>query len=685
MAVNGNRLSGPRSIALVGPFASGKTTLLESILARTGALSRQGRVADGNTLGDSSAEARAHAMSVEVNIAETEFMGDRYSFFDCPGSIEYQFENRPILAAVDAAVVVAEADSKKIPALQVIMRDLEARRVPHFLFLNKVDKTPGSVRDILKVLQPASALPLVLRQIPLRSGTTITGFIDLALERAHVYREGAESEIVPIPDGDKSREAEARFAMLERVADFDDALLTELLEERNPENDRVFADLISEFRQGQICPVFIGSAEHGNGILRLLKALRHETPTIAETRSRLGFDPAEGAAVQIMKTIHTPHGGKLSVARVLAGDIADGAILTNADGAQGRVSGLFRLKGAEAIKRDKAGAGESVALGKLDTGRTGDTLFLVPAKNARNLAPLDELPPVMWIAISPVERKDDVRLSAALTRLVEEDPSLSVRQIAATGETILSGQGEMHLRVAIEKLGSKYGIGVSTAPPQIGYRETIRKSVSQHGRHKKQSGGHGQFGDVYLDIKPLDRGAGIQFAETVTGGAVPRQYFSSVEIGVRDYLNAAGPLGFPVVDVSVTLTDGSYHSVDSSDMAFRAAAQVAMKEGMPNCSPVLLEPVLDITVYCPSDATARINGIVSARRGQILGTDSREGWPGWDQVRALMPEAEIGDLIVELRSATAGVGSFIQKFDHLAELTGKLAEPVMQKYGRSAA
>jgi elongation factor G len=685
MADNGKRLSGPRSIALVGPFASGKTTLLEAILARTGVLSRQGKTADGNTLGDSSAEARAHAMSVEVNIAEAEFMGDRYTFFDCPGSIEFQYESRPVLSAVDAAVVVAEADSKKIPALQVILRDLETRKVPHLLFLNKVDKTPGSVRDLLKILQPASALPLVLRQIPLRSGSTITGFIDLALERAHVYREGAESEIVPIPDGEKSREADARFAMLERVADFDDALLTELLEERNPENDRVFADLVREFREGLICPVFIGSAEHGNGILRLLKALRHEAPTIAETRERLGYDAAEGAAVQIMKTIHTSHGGKLSVGRVLAGEIADGAILTSADGTQGRVSGLFRLKGAEAIKRDKAGAGESVALGKLETGRTGDTLFLVPAKNPRNLAALEELPPVMWIAISPVERKDDVRLSAALTRLVEEDPSLGVRQIAATGETILSGQGEMHLRVAIEKLGSKYGIAVSTTPPQIGYRETIRKSVSQHGRHKKQSGGHGQFGDVYLDIKPLERGAGIQFAETVTGGAVPKQYFSSVEIGVRDYLNTAGPLGFPVVDVSVTLTDGSYHSVDSSDMAFRAAAQVAMKEGMPNCSPVLLEPVLDITVYCPSDATARINGIVSARRGQILGTDSREGWPGWDQVRALMPEAEVGDLIVELRSATAGVGSFIQKFDHLAELTGKLAEPVMLKYGRNAA
>ncbi|HUV32999.1 MAG TPA: GTP-binding protein, partial [Devosiaceae bacterium] len=339
------RQQGPRCIALVGPFASGKTTLLEAILARTGAITRQGRVDDGNTLGDSSPQARAHGMSVEANVAETEFMGDRYTFIDCPGSVEFLFESRPVLSGVDTAIVVAEADPKKLPALQVILRDLEARAVPHMMFINKMDKTEGSVRDLLKSLQPASAVPLVLRQIPLRKDGTVVGFIDLALERAHVFREGAESEIVDIPEGDQAREHQARFSMLEQIADFDDELLEELLEDRTPETDKVFADLVRELRQGLICPVFIGSADRGQGILRLLKALRHETPTVAETRSRVGLADGSAACVQLLKSVHTAHGGKLSVGRVLAGEIADGAQLVDSGGDESRVSGIFRLQG----------------------------------------------------------------------------------------------------------------------------------------------------------------------------------------------------------------------------------------------------------------------------------------------------------------------------------------------------
>jgi elongation factor G len=243
----------------------------------------------------------------------------------------------------------------------------------------------------------------------------------------------------------------------------------------------------------------------------------------------------------------------------------------------------------------------------------------------------------------------------------------------------------MHLRVTLEKLTNRYGVPVSTSTPRVAYRETIKKPVTKRGRHKKQSGGHGQFGDVVLNIEPRERGAGIAFAETVTGGVVPRQYFSSVENGVRDYLETSGPLGFPVVDVGVTLTDGSYHAVDSSDMAFKQAARIAMVEGMSEAGPVLLEPVMEVTVYCPSDANARINAILSGRRGHIVGSDSREGWPGWDEIRAQIPAAEIQDLIIELRSATAGVGSFVQHFDHFAELSGRLAEEVAHKFGRSAA
>jgi len=242
----------------------------------------------------------------------------------------------------------------------------------------------------------------------------------------------------------------------------------------------------------------------------------------------------------------------------------------------------------------------------------------------------------------------------------------------------------MHLRVAQEKLKDRFGVSVKSHPPAIGYQETIRKAITQRGRHKKQSGGHGQFGDVVLDIKPLPRGSGFQFAETITGGVVPRQFIPSVEIGVSDYLQK-GPLGgFPVVDVSVTLTDGSYHSVDSSDMAFRQAGRIGMAEGMPKCSPVLLEPIMEVEIAIPTEATARVNGMIPQRRGQILGFDAREGWPGWDVVKAHMPESEMADLIVELRSATAGVGTYTAKFHHLAELTGRLADNVLAEHKHAA-
>lgn len=680
---NGGRASGPRCIALVGPFASGKTTLLEAIMARTDAITRQGTIAEKNTVGDASPEARAHQMSVEANIAETTFMGDTMTFIDCPGSIEFAFESEPVLAGVDLAVVVAEGDEKKIPALQVILKSLEDKGIPRILFLNKMDKAEGSVRQMLELLQPASGVPLVLRHIPIWQSDVVSGFIDLALERSYVYREHAASELVQMAEPDLAREEEARFTMLETLADYDDGLMEQLLEDIQPDRDQIFKDLVEEMRAGAICPVLIGAAERGNGVGRLLKAIRHEAPAIAQTRARLGIAEDAADTFQVLKTLHTTHGGKLSVGRVLAGSIGDGAELVGPDGPVGRVSGVFRIIGQQATKRDAATAGETVGLGKLDEAQTGTTLSA--DKQAPEQIMTLALPdPVLGAAVSSAERKDDVKLSSALTKAVEEDPSLKVTHIQDTGETVIEGQGEMHLRVALERLTGKYGISVNTQDPRVPYKETIRGETTVRGRHKKQSGGHGQFGDVVLDIRPRPRGAGFEFTQTISGGAVPRNYFSSIEEGVAETL-ARGPLGFPVVDVAVTLTDGSYHAVDSSDQAFRTAAQVGMREGMPQCKPVLLEPILKVEVAVPSEATPRVNGIVSQRRGQLLGFDARPGWPGWDIVEAMIPQAEIRDLIIELRSATAGVGTFRATFDHLAELTGKLADQAIERASAEAA
>ncbi|MCC6205141.1 MAG: elongation factor G [Hyphomicrobiales bacterium] len=669
----GGRRTGPKCIAIVGPFASGKTTLLEAILARAGAISRQSAVGSGTTVGDHSAEARAHAMSVEAAAATIDFMGDSLTFIDCPGSIEFATEADPVLAAADVAVVVAEADPKKVAALQLIMRKLDAAGIPRILFLNKIDKTSAGVRDTLKMLQPTSAAPLLLRQIPLRNGEAVIGSIDLALERAYVWRDFAESEVTEIPDDEKAREVEARFSMLETLADHDDLLMEQLLEEKEPPRDEVFDDLAADLRDGSVVPVLIGTAEKGNGVLRLLKAIRHDAPDVEATRRRLGLD-GSGTVVQVMKTVHTPHGGKLSISRILSGSVADGAELNIAGGGSVKISGIYRMLGKDQHKLTSARAGDTVALGKLDDAATGATL--TSERNAKPLFQLAAPQPVFSIALRPKERKDDVKLSSAIQRIADEDPSLAVHHDQDTGETVISGHGEMHLRVTMERLEGKYQIPVTSRAPSVPYRETIRKATQQRGRHKKQSGGHGQFGDVVIEIKPLPRGSGFQFTDTITGGVVPKQYIPSVEAGVRDYLKI-GPLGFPVVDIAVNLSDGSYHTVDSSDMAFQMAAKIGMKEGMAACSPVLLEPIMKVDIFTPSEATAKVTAIVPQRRGQILGFDARPGWDGWDVVEATMPQSEIGNLIVELRSATAGVATFESRFDHMAELTGRLADDVM--------
>ncbi len=666
---------GPRCIALVGPFQSGKTTLLEAILARTGAIKNAGSVDAGTSVGDSSPEARNHKMGVGLSAATTSFMGDSYTFIDSPGSIEFAHDMRAALPAVDAAVVVCEADEKKLPQLQIILRELEDLGIPRILFLNKIDRASKRIRETLATLQPASRVPLVLRQIPIWNGDLIEGFVDLALERAFVYREHKPSEVIALEGGNLDREKEARFSMLEKLADHDDALMEQLLEDIQPPRDAVFDDLARELREGLICPVLLGSAARENGVLRLMKALRHEAPGVVETAKRLGASSQKDALAYVFKTMHLQHGGKLSLVRLLAGHLDDGATLQSSSGEAGRVSGILAVSGGHDTKRASAEAGETIALGKLDAVKTGDTLSSGKTAPA-SLVKVEPTPPVLSISIAATDRKDDVKLGQALLRLNEEDPSLTMIQNPRTHDTVLWGQGEMHLRVAQERLKDRFGVSVKAQPPAIGYQETIRKSITQRGRHKKQSGGHGQFGDVVLEIKPMPRGTGFEFHEKVVGGAVPRNYIGAVEEGVVDGLTK-GPLGFPVIDLEVTLTDGSYHSVDSSDLAFRTAARIGMSEALPQCQPVLLEPIHLVEIVCPTEATAKINAILSARRGQILGFDTRENWPGWDCVRATMPEAEIGDLIVELRSATAGAGGFTRQFDRMAEVTGRAADQII--------
>ena len=661
----------PRTVAVVGPYGSGKTTLLESILTITGAVQRKGSVTQKNSVGDASPEARARQMSVEVNCATTRYMDQNFTFLDCPGSIEFLQDTLNVLPGVDAAIVVCEPEPAKLQMLQPYLKRLSDLRIPHFLFVNKIDKASGSLRALLTMLQDASGTPLLLRQIPIWENNVVTGYVDLALERAYIYRPHNASEMIDIQD--KDTEKQARFAMLEKLADYDEHLMEELLSDIEPPRDEVFTDLAKELAQGLVVPVLIGSAEGDNGIRRLLKAMRHELPDVSAAAARIGITAGNDAILQVLKTYHSSHGGKLSLVRVMSGTLKDGAVVRRQDGSDARVGGIFALKGEAQTKLTEAHAGDTVALGRLEGVLTGETLSTSKSPMAK--VAIEHLVPVYRLAIETADRKDEVKLTAAIAKLREEDPSLDFEQNAELHEMSLVGQGEIHLKVAVDKLMSKFGLKILTHEPRVPYKETIRKATTQRGRHRRQSGGHGQYGDVVLAIRPLPRGSGFVFEDEIVGGVVPRQWIPSVEKGVVEYLKQ-GPLGFPVVDVAVALNDGSYHSVDSSDAAFQTAGRLAMSEGMPNCAPVLLESIMHVKIHVPSDATAKVNGLVSGRRGQLMGFDARDGWKGWDTVEAQMPLSEISDLIIELRSLTQGVGTYEMAFDHLAELTGKLADQV---------
>jgi elongation factor G len=669
-----------RAIALVGPNGAGKTSLFEALLHASGATERQGVVGQPGCVGDASPEARAAGQSVELNLADFEFMGDRYALIDCPGSVEFRAEADFVLPAVDLAVVLVDPDPDKALLVQPWLRELERLGVPRVIFVNKIDQARGDVDALLTALAPVSGAPLVARQLPIWKDEHVAGFIDLALERAFVYRPGKVSEQQPaIPEDLKDEEAAARFHMLEQMADFDDALMEMLLGDETPDQATVFADIVAETRAGQITPVFFGAASSRNGVSRLLKSLRHDAPEPDAAAARLG---AEGPSAYVVKTSHAGQAGRMTWARVFGGALSDGAELTAPGGERNRVSGLFAVQGQASRKLASAQTGDIVALGKLETAKAGDLLMAGKAGASARSAPQPR-PAVYELAIATKDRKDDVRLSGALQKLIEEDGGLSLSQDAALHEMRLSGQGAAHLRVALERLRRRYQVDVATRTPATPYKETIRKSVSQRGRHKKQTGGHGQFGDVLLEVRPLARGEGFQFTDRITGGVVPKQWIPAVEQGVRDAMEK-GPLGFPVVDVAVTLVDGSWHPVDSSEMAFRTAGRIGMSEALAAASPILLEPVEKLVIHAPSAATARITSSIANKRGQILGFDAREGWSGWDSIEVYMPHDERQDFIMDLRSMTQGLGGFEAGFDHMVELTGRKAEEVSQK-ARAAA
>jgi elongation factor G len=659
-----------RALALVGPTSAGKTTLLEALLQATGAVDRR---VGGEKVGDSSPEARARGHSVELNLAGFDFMGDRYAVVDCPGSLEFCADLDAALPAVDLAVVVAEPDPAKAALLQPTLRELERLGIPHALFINKMDLARGSLPELLAALAPVSSAPLVARQIPTWEGEKVSGFIDLALERAFVYRPNEPSTQVEIPGDLRDAEADARFHMLEQIADFDDELLEQLLSDVTPSRDAVFADLVREMNEGLIVPVFFGSAQNGFGVRRLLKALRHETPLPERAAERVGIE----AGAYVLRAAYSGQSGKLAYARVFGKPLVDGADFVLPDGERCRAGGLSQVQGAALKKITTAPIGEIAAIGKVEGAAAGQILSTTGRPQIARAASRARRP-LFAVALAARNHKDDVRLSGALGKLIEEDPGLTLTHDPEARQMLLAGQGEGHVRLALERMKRRFGVEIDTANPKTPYRETIQKGTTTRARHKKQSGGHGQFADVTIDIRPLPRGSGFVFSQRVVGGSVPKQWIPAVEQGVRDGLEK-GPLGFPVTDLEVTLVEGQTHSVDSSEMAFRLAGRLAIEDGLAACGSILLEPIEKLTVYSPSPSASNVTSALTARRGQILGLGPREDWRGWERIEAYLPQSERQDLIAEIRGLTQGLGALEADFDHMAELTGRLAAEASQE------
>jgi elongation factor G len=609
----------------------------------------------------------------DTRLVNCTYLKDSWALLDCPGSIEFQAETAAALTVADIAVVVADPDPARAMALRPAFAALEAAGTPFILFINKADTLEVPPAELIAALQAETSTKLVLRQLPVLERGKMVGFVDLVSERAYRYRERRPSDVVAVPSAVADEEHAAHDALVDTLADRDDALLEKVIGGEEVTVAELFAHLRHDLAEGTLAEVMFGSATHGNGLQRLWKALRHDAPDATGTAARHGIAPEGGPLApplaQVFKVSYAGQSGKLAYARVWRGKLSDGA----SDG-QMRVSGILAFTGNETQKLTHAMAGGVVALGRLDGAIPGTVFGGAQGSLAFPAAP----PPVYALAIAVPDHKDDVRLSTALAKLLEEDPALSMTRDAETGDTLLAGQGETHLARALERLTKGWGLNVSTTRPKLRLKETIRVAVHEHSRLKHQTGGHGQYADVTLEVIPRPRGEGFAFTDRVTGGAVPRQYIPAVAAAAEEAMTK-GPLGYPVVDVAVTLHDGGFHAVDSSDMAFRTATRNGIAEALLKAGPVLLEPVHRVTVSAPNVFTAAVQRLLSAKHGHILGYGEKPGWPGWDETRALLPEAETHRLIIDLRAQTAGLGGFVHEFDHLAEAAAHLSERVARQ------
>jgi elongation factor G len=673
-----------RNIAFVGPHHAGKTTLVEAVLAHCGAIGRRGSIADGTTVTDHEPECIGHTQSTTVAFAHAQCGSIDLTLIDAPGFIDFFEETKLAISGVDAAVIVVEADPARAVHTQVLVDYLEARKLPHCFVVNKLDRPGADFEGTLAALQSlygrhvvAEQWPLVLRQAQDDKLSGFSGYIDLASMKSFMFSGDKETESA-IPGDVLPRAQAAHAQLLEAMADFDDHLMEELLEGVEPPLDEVERDLCDECSHDQIVPVLVSAATSGAGVSALVRALEKWFPSPAQAQSvdaegrAIAADPSGPIVAHVIKTTIHPQSGKLSIVRVLSGTIKSDSTLT--DVSQGdekvRSGGLYRLQGKKQEAITEAGPGTIVGIARMEAVKTGDTLtggqkILLPR------VPPSE--PCFAIAVKPKDRIDEAKVFQMLARIVDEDPALRLARADVTNEFLLLGSGEQHVSIAVERLARKYKVEVGTAPPQIPYLETITAGTEIHSRYKHQTGGHGQFGDVWLRFEPRERGSGVSFGEKIVGGVVPRQFIPAVEKGVREAL-LHGPNGHPITDIHVLLYDGSYHDVDSSEQSFKTAASMGVRDALPKCHPAVLEPIMHVAVTVPTSYTSAVIQQLTGKRGQILGMNPAPT-PGTDVVEAYVPQVELARYITELRTATQGLGTFSARHERYEPVPGNRVGP----------
>jgi elongation factor G len=672
-----------RNVALISHGGAGKTSLAEAMLFDAGAIPRLGSVDAGSATLDHDPDEQKRRQSINLAIGTLEADDARITLVDTPGYADFQADVVEALAAVDAAIVVIDASAGVEVGTEEVWRLAEERRMPRFIFVNKMDRENANYDAVLDSLKARFGPKIAPVYLPIGAADSFRGYVDVIEQHANIYEDGKPKE-VPIPDEMRAGEEARREALVEAAAEASDELMTRYLDGEEISDAEIETAVHKGTREGSVVPVFVGSALKNIGVRELAAMIAKHVPSAAEVGARTSTegkpvepDPAAPFVGQVFKTTADPFVGRLTYFRIFSGTLRSQGHLWNASRkAEERIGNILGMLGKDQLNLPQAGPGDIVAVAKLASTQIGDTLVGDRAQTV-TLPPLRFPAPSLQVSIEPESKADLDKLGQALSRMLEEEPCARVHREEGTGETILTAMGDAHVDVLVERLKRKFGAAVRIGSPRVPYRETIRKPTKIDNRFKRQTGGHGQFGHVVIEFEPLPAGSGFEFGDKIVGGVVPKQYIPAVEKGLRETLAEGVLAGYPVVDLRARLVDGSYHTVDSSEMAFKVAASQALKRAFPEADPTLLEPVLEVEVVVPDTYMGDVMGQITAKRGHVLGMDSSDGM---QHLRAQVPQAEMFHYATELRSITQGRGRFSWKLDHYAEVPSTIADRVIAEH-----